>query len=64
MEPFSTLVEEKLKLYDMELRPELLREALEVCEANWPRELRPMMTQIPDFEAVGESIREGLRIPR
>lgn len=62
-EMHTSLVEEKLKLYDMELGPALLREALEECERNWRRELGPMMTQIPDFEAVVEEIRKGLRIP-
>ncbi len=58
-----SLVEEKLKPYDMELGPELLNEALEECGGNWQRELRPLMAETPDFETVSNEIRKRLRIP-
>ncbi|MFQ6106254.1 MAG: nucleotidyl transferase AbiEii/AbiGii toxin family protein [Thermoplasmata archaeon] len=54
------LVEEKLTLYGIELGPALLGKALDECERNWHRELRPLLSQIPEFDGVRREVRKGL----
>ncbi len=56
----SFLIEKKLKVYSMALDEVSLDETLDECQKEWRRELRPLIANPPEFEAVRRTIREGL----
>jgi predicted nucleotidyltransferase component of viral defense system len=56
----SSLIEKKLKMYNMALDKVSLDKTLDKCQKEWKRELRPLIVNPPKFEAVRKGIREKL----
>lgn len=54
------LIDKKLKMYRMTLDRVSLDRSLDECQKMWKKELRPLVSNPPKFEAVRRTIREGL----
>lgn len=50
------LAQQKLELYDLNFEHQQLADAFKICSKNWIRELRPLITELPEFEIVKDKI--------
>jgi hypothetical protein len=56
MSPDRALIERKLALYDMAFSVEALEEALTRVQADWERDLRPLLPQFVGYEDVRRGV--------
>ena len=56
VEPDTALIERKLALYEMRWGPGALEEAVERVQADWERDLRPLLPQFVPYEVVRQGI--------
>jgi hypothetical protein len=54
--PDQVLIEHKLALYEMAFSTEALEEALTRVQADWERDLRPLLPQFVAFEDVRRGV--------
>lgn len=56
------LIQKKLDMYDLELNESLTNKALKEIEVIWNKELRALMTTLPDFKNVAKDIKKKMNI--
>jgi hypothetical protein len=56
------LIEKKLALYEIPLTKQNLNEALDKAEADWGRDLRPLLPQLVSWEDAESQIESFLRM--
>jgi len=57
VQPDAALIERKLTLYEMRWEPGALEEAMERVQADWERDLRPLLPQFVSYEIARQGIK-------